>query len=128
MLSVLILVLVASWLLMLAGYFLPKLRAFHILVMVFTICLDVAMPVYLYTHRHWWHRLIEQQEIFSSLIWMHFALLIALYVLEGAQVYTAAKMLRGDMSVRADHHTQGKALLVVRGLLIFSGAILIEPE
>jgi hypothetical protein len=128
MLPVLVLVLLASYLLMLAGYFLPKRRAFHISVMVFTIGLDVALPVYLYTHRNWWHRLIEQQEIFSSLIWMHFALLIALYALEAAQVYTAAKMLKGDMSVRADHHAQGKALLVVRGLLILSGAILIEPE
>ena len=127
MLSVLIFVLLASWLLMLVAYFRPKLRAFHITVMSCIICMDVAAPVYLYTHRNWWHRLVEQQEIFSSLIWMHFALFIALYALEGAQVYTGVKMLKGNSAIKDDHHTQGKALLVVRGLVILSGAILAEP-
>ena len=39
--------------------------------------LDVAFPFYLYSHRHWYHRLIEQQEIFCSLVWMHAGMLLA---------------------------------------------------
>ena len=117
-----------SYLLMLAAYFLPRQRFFHIPVMVAIMVFDVALPVFLYLHRHWWHRLIEQQEIFSSLVWMHLILLIAMYALDAAQIHTARKMLKGDPAARADHHTQAKALLVVRGLLVLSGAILANPE
>jgi hypothetical protein len=117
-----------SYLLMLAAYFLPRRRFFHIPVMLAIMVFDVALPVFLYLHRHWWHRLIEQQEIFSSLVWMHLILLIAMYALDAAQIHTARKMLKGDPAARADHHTQAKALLVVRGLLILSGAILANPE
>ena len=121
------LVAVLSYLLMLAAYFRPRPRGFHIPVMLAVIAFDVSLPVYLYLHRNWWHRLIEQQEIFSSLIWMHFILFIAMYALDAVQILTARKMLKGDSSARADHHAQGKALLIVRGLLIVSGAILASP-
>lgn len=117
-----------SYLLMLAAYFRPRQRFFHIPVMIAIMVFDVSLPVYLYLHRHWWHRLIEQQEIFSSLVWMHLILLIAMYALDAVQINTARKMLKGDLAARNDHHTQGKALLVVRGLLILSGAILANPE
>lgn len=116
-----------SYLLMLAAYFFPRQRFFHISAMVAVMIFDVVLPIYLYTHRNWWHRLIEQQEIFSSLIWMHFILLFALYALDGAQIFTARKILQGNPSARDDHHTQAKALLIVRGLLILSGAILANP-
>lgn len=119
---------VLSYLLMLAAYFRPRQRYFHIPAMFAIMAFDVSLPIYLYLHRHWWHRLIEQQEIFSSLVWMHLILLIAMYALDVAQILTARKMLKGIASARADHHTQAKALLVVRGLLILSGAILVNPE
>lgn len=121
------LVAVLSYLLMLVAYFRPRQRGFHIPVMLAIIAFDVSLPVYLYLHRNWWHRLIEQQEIFSSLIWMHFILFIAMYALDAVQIITARKMLKGDSSAREDHHAQGKALLIVRGLLIVSGAILASP-
>jgi hypothetical protein len=113
---------------MLAAYFLPRKRFFHIPVMIAIMVFDAGMPVFLYLHRHWWHRLIEQQDIFSSLVWMHFILLITMYALDGAQIHTARKIFKGDLTARDDHHSQGKALLIVRGLVIVSGAILANPD
>jgi hypothetical protein len=124
--SLLIQVVLLSYALMLAAFFMPRQRVFHISVMASVIAFDIGLPIYLYLHRHWWRRLIEQQEIMSSLVWMHFALLFALYALEGAQIYTGRKLLWGDEAAKADHRSQGKILLVVRGLAILSGAILAE--
>jgi hypothetical protein len=116
-----------SYLLMLAAYFLPRHRFFHIPAMVSVILFDVGMPFYLYTHRNWWHRLIEQQDIVSFLVWMHFGLLITMYSLYVAQIYAAGKLLKGDPDARAVHRSQGQAILVARGLVIVTGAILYSP-
>jgi len=116
-----------SYLLMLAAYFLPRHRFFHIPGMVSVILFDVGMPFYLYTHRNWWHRLIEQQDIVSFGVWMHFGLLVTMYSLYAAQIYTAARLLKGDPDARSAHHSQGKAILAVRGLVIVTGAILYNP-
>ncbi len=117
-----------SYGLMLAAYFLPRRRWFHVPVMVSVALFDLGMPFYLYTHRNWWHRLIEQQELLSFLVWMHVGLIITLYALYGAQAYTAGKIVKGAPEARTDHHGQGRALLVVRGLVIVTGAILANPE
>jgi hypothetical protein len=117
-----------TYLLMLAAYSLARYRLFHIPAMIVVVIFDVGMPFYLYTHRNWWHRLIEQQDLFSFLVWMHFGLLITMYGLEAAQIYTARKLLSGDLEARAEHHNQGKAMLIVRGLVIVTGAILANPE
>jgi hypothetical protein len=116
-----------SYLLMLAAYFLHRQRWFHIPVMLAIMAFDVSLPVYLYLHRHWWRRLIEHQEILSFGIWMHFALWIALYVLYAMQIHTARRILKGDATARVDHHGQGKAMLLVRALVIITGAILANP-
>lgn len=117
----------ASYLLMLAAYYLPRHRYFHIPVMISCILFDIGMPIYLYTHRHWWHRLIDHREIMSSLVWMHFGLLVTMYALYATQINTALKILKGDREARAAHHVQGKGLLIARGLMIISGAILANP-
>ena len=116
-----------SYLLMLAAYFLPRQRLFHIPAMFAVMVFDLALPLYLYLHRDWWHRLVEQQEIFSPLIWMHVTLFVVMYALDAVQILTARKMLQGDERAREDHRTQAKALLIVRGLVIVSGAILANP-
>jgi len=117
-----------SYAVMLAAYFLHRLRWLHVPAMLAIIVFDVAMPFYLYLHRNWWKRLIEQGDIASFLVWMHVALLIIMFVLDGAQVITARKIFKGDHTARGDHRTQGKALLVVRGLVVVTGAILANPE
>jgi hypothetical protein len=126
MLPVTVLAAFSTYLLMLAAYFLARHRFFHIPAMIFIMLFDLGMPIYLYLHRRWWHRLIEQQDILSFLVWMHFGLIITLYVLDAAQILTARKIFRGDHEARAEHHAQGKALLVVRGLVIVTGAILAD--
>jgi hypothetical protein len=113
-----------TWLLMLVAYYLPRLRFFHIPVMSAIIAFDVGMPLYLYTHRDWWKQLIEQQDIFSFLTWMHFGLLAVMYALELVQVLTARRLLNSDETARKDHHSQGRALLWVRAMVIVSGGLL----
>jgi hypothetical protein len=126
MLPVTILAAFFSYLLMLAAYFLARHRFFHVPAMISVMLFDMGMPVYLYLHRRWWHRLIEQQDIFSFLIWMHFGLIFTMYAMDAAQILTARKIFRGDPDARKEHHAQGKALLVVRGLVIITGAILAD--
>lgn len=116
-----------TYCIMLAGYFLHRLRTFHVVVMSATILFDLGMPVYLVTHRHWYHRLIEQGDITSFLVWMHLGLVFGIYALEGLQIITARKIFKGDFAARADHHQQGKMLLFARALVIATGAILANP-
>lgn len=111
---------------MLLAYFNPRHRILHIPAMLSVILFDLAMPVFLVTHRHWWHRLIDQEDIFSFGVWMHFGLLITLYTLEIAQLYSAKKILQGDPAARAIHHSQGRALLMVRALVIVTGGGMAE--
>lgn len=114
----------ASYLLMLAAYFRPRVRLFHIPAMIAIILFDFSLPFYLYSHRHWWHRLIDQQEIFSSLLWMHAGILLVMYALDGAQIITALKIVKNDAEARATHRAQGKVLLVVRLFAILTGMLL----
>jgi hypothetical protein len=86
------------------------------------------MPVYLYTNRNWYHRLIEQEDLTSFLVWMHLGLLVGMYVLDVMQILTARKIFKGDMTACTDHHQQGRMMLFARGLVIFTGAILANPE
>jgi hypothetical protein len=118
---------VASYLVMLAAYFLPRHRYFHMPVMASVIVFDVGMPFFLVSHRDWWHRLVVQEDIFSFLVWMHFGLLITLYALEAAQAWSAWRLLKGMNEARTAHHGQGKALLMVRALVIITGGILANP-
>jgi len=117
-----------SYLLMLAAYFMPRQRLFHIPAMLAVMAFDLALPLYLYLNRDWWHRLIEQHEIFSPLLWMHAALFIAMYALDAVQILTGRRLLKGDETARDDHRTQAKILLGVRGLVILSGGMLASPE
>jgi len=117
-----------SYVLMVAAYFLHRQRWFHVPVMLSIIVFDIAMPFYLYLHRNWWKRLVEEGDLASFLVWMHLGLLITMFVLDGAQIVTARRIFKGDQAARADHRTQGRALLAVRGLVVLTGAILANPE
>ncbi|HQT25253.1 MAG TPA: hypothetical protein PLK99_01480 [Burkholderiales bacterium] len=114
----------ASYVLMLVAYRLHRIRYFHVPVMISVMIFDLSLPFYLYSHRHWWHRLIDQQEIFSSLVWMHAGILIVMYALYATQIYTAIKIMKGENESRAAHLSQGKVLLVVRLFAILTGFLL----
>jgi hypothetical protein len=116
-----------TFLIMLAAFYLARLRRLHIPVMISIMVIDLFFPVYLYMTRDWHKKLIEHGEIFSFLMWMHFILVITLYVLYVVQIQTARRLLGGDDAVRKDHRTQGIGILITRGLVIFTGALLAEP-
>ncbi len=117
-----------SFIVMLALYYFARARVLHMGGMALIVIFDILMPFYLVLNRDWKERLIDGGEIFSFLIWMHLGLVIALYALYVMQIQAARGILAGDGEARLKHHGQGKAILLTRFLVIFSGALLYEPE
>lgn len=119
---------IASYCVMLFAFYMKKYRAVHVPLMASVVVLDILFPVYLILTHDWYKRLIVQEEIFSFMIWMHLMLVITLYALYITQISTARKMLQGDMTVKNGHRSQGMGILIARGLVVLSAAMLIEPE
>jgi hypothetical protein len=119
---------VLTYILMLSAFYLHSIKPFHVPVMIFIILFDLFMPVYLYSTRDWKTRLIDDGDIFSFAVWMHFGLLIALFVLYAIQILAGRKLLQGDQSSRAEHKNVAKGILTVRALVILSGALLVQPQ
>jgi hypothetical protein len=116
-----------TYALMLAAFRHARQRMFHFWVMISVILFDLGMPVYLYLNKDWHRRLIVEGELTSFLVWIHFMMLVMMYALYVMQIKTALSLLRYDNSVRVDHRAQGRAVLLVRALVIFTGALLVEP-
>jgi hypothetical protein len=113
---------------MLAAFYLHRIKSFHVPAMIFIVLFDAMMPVYLYSTRDWKTRLIEDGDIFSFAVWMHFGLLISLFVLYTIQILAGRRLLQGDQSVRGEHKNVAKGILTVRALVILSGALLVQPQ
>jgi len=128
MINTVVLVALATYLLMLAAYRFHSIRLFHIPVMIGMVLFDLGMPFYLYLHRDWKTRLIDQGDIFSFMVWCHFGLLIALFVLYGMQVLAGRRLLINDESAREEHRALAKGILFTRALVLISGALLAEPQ
>ena len=116
----------AVYLLMLVAFFSARQRRLHVPVMIVAIVFDVAMPFYLYLTKDWYRRLITEGELTSFLLWTHLFLVLTLYMLYVMQIQSARRILRGELSLRSDHHAQGKAVLLVRALVIVTGALMVE--
>lgn len=113
--------------LMLVALRYSKRRAFHVPVMISVMLFDLGMPVYLYLNKEWHRRLIVESDLLTSLpLWTHIVMIAMLYALYVVQIRTALRLLRGDDSVRGDHHDQGRGVLLVRAIVIISGALLVE--
>ena len=119
---------VLTYILMVAAFYLHRIKSFHVPVMILIILFDMFMPVYLYTTRDWKTRLIDDGDIFSFGVWMHFGLLIALFVLYTIQILAGRKLLQGDQSGRAEHRNVAKGILAVRALVILTGALLVQAQ
>ncbi len=117
-----------TYLIMLISVYLSRYRRFHITVMASIMVVDFMFPFYLYMTRDWIKRLIDEGEIFSFLIWMHVILLITLYILYVFQVTAGRRVLQGDEEARSEHRGQAKGILIVKALVIMTGALLVEPE
>ena len=120
-----------TYLLMVLAFYWHAQRRFHISVMVGVMLFDLAMPFYLVSTRDWYTRLILHEDILSFGIWTHFGLLVTLFVLYAIQIQTAFQLLKNDEAnvheVRQAHRAQAKGILLVRALVIISGAMLAEP-
>ncbi len=123
--------------LMLIAIYGHRRRGFHAAIMSLVILFDVLMPVYLVLTRDWGRRLIEEGDILSFGVWTHFGLLVALYVLYAVQIQsarvlrrsgTAAQDAEAVMIARKEHRAQAKGILLVRALVIFTGALLAESS
>ena len=119
---------VFTYVMMLVAYYYSRYRWFHVPVMVTMIVVDVLFPFYLYLTHDWYKRLIVHEEIFSFLIWMHFGLILTLYALYFLQIQTARRIFAGSQEGRSEHHSQAKAIILVRGLVIATALLLVDPE
>jgi len=128
---------IVTYLLMLAAFYLHRLRTLHGPVMIAVILFDIGMPFYLMMNRDWGKRLIDEGDIMSFGIWMHFGLIITLYVLYAVQIQTALVLRKAAgetqpedaLKARRDHRMQAKGILLARALVILTGGILVEsPE
>jgi hypothetical protein len=92
---------------------------------------DIAMPFYLVSTRDWGKRLFTDGDILSFGMWMHFGLIITLFVLYAIQVHTAWQLVKAsaedEAEIRGAHRVQAKGILVARALVIATGAMLAEP-
>ena len=125
-----------TFVVMLVAFYWHRARGFHVPVMITVMLFDVAMPFYLVATRDWKTRLLDDGDILSFGVWMHFGLIITLYVLYVIQMQSALKMLRsGKKAVDVDeleaahreHRAQGLGILLVRALVIATGAMLADP-
>jgi len=123
-----VLFIAATYVLLLLAYRLPQYSWFHRPVMGSIIVLDLCFPFYLYATQEWSRRLIDQQEILSFMVWMHLILVITLYMLYFFQLRSVRAMLGGDSQARGEHKTQGLGIIIVRGMVLLTGALLVEPE
>lgn len=122
--------------LMLVAMYWHRIRRFHVTVMVLVMMFDIAMPFYLVATRDWKTRLLDDGDILSFGVWMHFGLIITLYVLYVIQVQTGLKIFRaGKQAVNEDeldamhreHRAQGMGILLARALVIATGGLLADP-
>jgi hypothetical protein len=122
-----------TYLIMLLAVYWHRVRRFHVPVMLSVIVFDLGMPFYLFLSRDWYKRLIVNNDIMSFGVWMHFGLLISLFVLYAIQVNAGWRLLKdpdADTSEnsRREHRNLARGILLVRALVIISGALLAEPD
>ncbi len=122
-------------LLMLVAIYWHRAHRFHIPVMFAVILFDISMPIYLVMTRDWSKRLLTDGDILSFGVWMHFGLIISLFVLYAIQVSAGLKLLKSTPDTittdtddsRREHRMLAKGILLSRALVIATGAMLSEP-
>jgi len=126
-----ILIAVLTYVIMLVAYFSHRSRRFHMSVMIGVMAFDLLIPIYLFTNRDWYSRLIDHGDILTFGVWMHFMVVLVLYILYIFQIFAARKILAGgEMSdaARIEHKAQAKGILLVRAFVIMTGAMLYDSQ
>lgn len=119
-----------TFLLMLVAIYWHRAHRFHIPVMFAVILFDIGMPIYLMMTRDWGKRLLTDGDIMSFGVWMHFGVIISLFVLYAIQVSAGLKLLKTGTDTddsRREHRMLAKGILLARALVITTGAMLSEP-
>ncbi|MDQ6967282.1 MAG: hypothetical protein Q9M14_01190 [Mariprofundaceae bacterium] len=121
-----------SFVVLAAAWFWRKHRRFHISAMIFLMFFDMMFPIYLYLTHDWAKRLIDEGQIFSSLIWTHLMLVMVLYALYVLQVLAGRAMLQHRVGAQHQHHRsehkkQFIGIVVARLLVFASGWLLLVP-
>ncbi len=119
----------ATYALMVAAFYYARMRRFHVPVMIFIMTSDLLFPVYLVMTRDWYQRLIVDEDILTFGVWVHFMLLVTLFVLYFVQILAGRRLLRGEAEprIRQEHRAQGMGILLVRAFVILTGALLVQP-
>ena len=128
MINTVVIVALATYVLMLVAFKFHKIRLFHVPVMIGIMLFDLGMPFYLYAHRDWKTRLLDQGDILSFMVWCHFGLLITLFILYGMQAMGGRKLMTNREEARTEHQALAKGILLARALVIISGALLVQPQ
>lgn len=128
--TITILIAVATYVLMIIAYFMHRHRKFHMGVMIGVMAFDLLIPIYLFMRRDWYGRLIDHEDILTFGVWMHFMVVLVLYILYAVQIAAARKILRGEdsESARQEHRAQAKGILLVRGFVLLTGAMLYDSQ
>ncbi|MCK4587306.1 MAG: hypothetical protein KAU29_08190 [Gammaproteobacteria bacterium] len=119
-----------TFLLMLVAIYWHRAHPFHVPVMFAVILFDIGMPFYLMMTRDWSKRLLTDGDIMSFGVWMHFGVIISLFVLYFIQVSAGLKLLKTGTDTddsRSEHRMLAKGILLARALVITTGAMLSEP-
>jgi len=124
-----VLYVLATYALMVAAFYYARLRRFHVPVMIFIMTSDLLFPIYLVMTRDWYKRLIVDEDILTFGVWVHFMLLITLFVLYFVQILAGRRLLKGETGaeIRQEHRAQGMGILLVRAFVILTGALLVQP-
>lgn len=123
-----------TYLLMVAAFFLHKIRPLHVAIMGGVMAFDLLVPVYLYTHRDWYGQLVTHEGAADFILWCHWALLMTLYILYLLQAKSGMALAKaGDgsdkksLKLREGHHLQARGVLLVRLCVILSGWAVYDP-
>jgi len=114
-----------TYVLMLLSWRFHRPRIVHVGVMALCMVYDLCVPFYLYFAKNWPHLLFEKGEILDFLVWMHVGLDIMLFVVYWLQISAGLKVWRGVPGMRETHRQQGNVIIVVRLLVLLSGALLV---
>ncbi|WP_455217203.1 hypothetical protein [Kaarinaea lacus] len=120
-----------TFLIMLLAVYWHRFQRFHVTIMLSVIAFDIGMPFYLAMTRDWNKRLLVDGDILSFGVWMHFGLIITLFVLYTIQVQAGLKLLKtaaSEEQAHREHRMLAKGILLTRALVITTGAMLFEPK
>jgi len=123
-----VIIVLISFAVMAAAMNFRKMHHVHIPLMATVMVFDVLFPIWLYSTHDWKHRLIDQGELFSFLIWTHLFLILTLYSLYVLQIQEGKRLLAKKNNARQNHRVQSRGIVAVRIFVFLTGALLIAPS